>query len=358
MLSDLPAPLPEYFLIGFDLQKFEAEGIPRHFLDPDAPEGEIIGYPVYLDGSLQSSGWWYYYLAALAYKVPEGTWGLLVLGLVVLAISPRSRATWADELAVGIVPLTVLVVMSFGTDINLGLRYILPAFPYLFIATGKVAPWVAGLVPPIRRQVAIVGVAGCLGANVLAVALIHPHYLAYFNWASGGAAHGSEHLIDSNLDWGQDLVNLRDWLRENAPGERVGLAYFGQINPNLLKLRELAYDMPGEGFDWFLAPALPGTIRPMNPSWPVDGSPARLEPGLYAVSASFVRGLPYSIYDSSMRIPNLYPAWDTRNTGSSRPAFGYFSQLEPIAKVGDSIFLYRVTPDVANRIAPLWDSAR
>ena len=85
-------------------------------------------------------------------------------------------------------------------------------------------------------------------------ASIHPHYLAYFNWVSGGPDRGSEHLIDSNLDWGQDLVTLDRWLRANHPGRRVGLAYFGQINPSLLAA-------PGGGVRLVPAPGPAGDDR-------------------------------------------------------------------------------------------------
>jgi hypothetical protein len=345
-LGLLPAPLPAPFLEGFDLQKLDAEGIPARWIDPSAPAEAVVGYPVYLDGEMRSSGWWYYYLAALAYKVPEGTWALGILSLGVGIGSRRARASWADELAVAAVPVAVLLAMSFGTNINLGLRYILPAFPYAFVAMGKLAPWALGLAGRLRA-VALGGIAVGLMETVAATMLVHPSYLAYFNWASGGPDRGSEHLIDSNLDWGQDLVTLRDWLKVHAPGERVGLAYFGQINPNLLRLRN-------EGFDWFLPPPLPGTIRPLSNPALLDGPPPRLEPGLYAVSASFVRGLPYAIYDPSMRVPNLYPGWDSRGTRTDVPAFGYFARLRPEEQVGHSIFVYRVTPEQAAELARLW----
>ncbi|HEX8203894.1 MAG TPA: hypothetical protein VF590_25690, partial [Isosphaeraceae bacterium] len=153
-----------------------------------------------------------------------------------------------------------------------------------------------------------------------------------------------EHLIDSNLDWGQDLVRLRDWLHEHAPGEPVGLAYFGQVNPNLLRVR-------GEGFAWFLPPAEPGTLEPMRPD--LDGPAPRLEPGrLYAVSASLVRGLPWRLYDSSPRVPYLYPAWKAeRDWHHGRDAFGYFRALTPIARVGHSIFIYRPDARDVARVA-------
>lgn len=343
-LGAMPAPLPEQFLIGFDLQKLDAEGVPLKFFDPTASDDEWTGYPVYLDGEIRQRGWWYYYLAAAAFKIPEGTWVIGVWALGLTVASRRARALWPDELSVLVVPLVVLLVMSFGTDINLGLRYILPAFPYIFIASGKVAPWVAGLGRR-PRTIAAGVVSVCLAGNLASVAMIRPHYLAYFNTVSGGPGRGSEHLIDSNLDWGQDLVNLRDWIRENAPGERVGLAYFGQVNPNVMRLRR-------EGFDWFVPPVLHGTIRKtIDTLRLLDGPAPRLEPGLYAVSASYLRGLPYTFYDSSLQVPSLYPAWDSRNAGASgRQAFTYFQALEPEAHVGHSILIYRVTPEQAAQL--------
>ena len=61
-------------------------------------------------------------------------------------------------------------------------------------------------------------------------------------------------MIDSNLDWGQDLVALQKWWKKTIPGEPIGLAYFGQINPSIFKLR-------GDSFDWFLPPVKPGAAR-------------------------------------------------------------------------------------------------
>jgi hypothetical protein len=342
-MERLPVPLPVHYVEGFDDQKMEAEGIPLKFLRPElvGPKGEEVqGYPVYLDGVLSPRSWWYYYLFAMAYKVPEGTWLLVAASLVVLVASPRSRATWFDEAFLMAMPLVVLVVMSFFTNINLGLRYVLPIFPFVFISTGKLAPWAVGIGPRVRRRLAcgLIGVG--LAANVAATLSIAPHYLAYFNAVSGGPARGSEHLIDSNLDWGQDLLALKRWLNAHARDERVGLAYFGQINPSLFELRH-------EGaIDWYLPPPLPGTMIDRLP--PLDRSgrrPPRPLPGLYAVSASLMRGLPWRVYDNAR--------WAPYAAGMN--AFAYFQHLTPIAEVGHSIFVYRVGAEDAARLAPLWD---
>jgi hypothetical protein len=344
-LGSLPCPLPRHYLLGFDDQKLEAEGIPRKFLDPSltGPEGEeILGYPVYLDGVLRQESWWDYYLRALAYKVPEGTIVLVWLSLAVLVASPRSRAPWFDELMVLTVPVVVLVVMSVFTNINLGLRYVLPIFPYLFIATGKLVPWAAGLSQAAARRGASVVVGLAIFGTVAAVVSIHPHYLAYFNWTSGGPARGSEHLIDSNLDWGQDLVGLRRWVQEHAEGEKVGLAYFGQINPRIFAARR-----EGE-FPWFLPPARPGMMPPLPPSDRLGPRMVRPEPGLYAVSASLLRGLPWRVYDN-----DAY-RWSPWEAGAH--AFSYFQELKPIGTIGDSIFLYRLSDADAVRLARHWPS--
>jgi len=337
LLAGVPSPLPRHYLLGFDAQKIEAEAIPKRWKDPQAAEYETIGYPVYLDGQLRETGWWYYYFLALAYKVPEGTIALVLLSVAVCLCSRRARLPCGDEVCLWAVPIVVLAVMSFGTDIDLGLRYVLPIFPYIFISAGRVVLWSAGMASKGKRLVARCVVGSCLCATVLATLTIHPHYLAYFNWASGGAENGSEHLIDSNLDWGQDLVNLKRWIKEDPRREPIGIAYFGQINPNVFALRQ-------EGLNWFLPPSLPGTMQQPVLGRHRAGPP---EPGLYAVSASLVRGLPWRVYDSSRWAP--YEA--------KRDAFGYFRELTPISKIGIgySIFIYRVTSADTARLARYWD---
>jgi len=343
ILENLPVPLPRHYVLGFDEQKIETEGVPRYFFDSTLPQDDSVksGYSVYLNGDLRRSGWWYFYLATLAYKVPEGTWLLVGLGALLLATTRRPLAAWGDEFAVLALPVGVLAAMSFLTDICLGLRYILPVFPFAFVATGKVAPWALGLAKTPKRW-ATGFVVAALGSNIVAAALIHPHYLAYFNQVSGGPDRGSEHLIDSNLDWGQDLVTLGRWLRANHPDRRVGLAYFGQINPSLLKLSG-----DQAGFDWFLPPAL-GTVRPMSTNSSMMIGPARrLTPGLYAVSASIVRGLPWRFYDSvSLVAPEL--AWQAA-WAADENVFAYFADFKPIAKIGHSIFVYEVTNEDCDR---------
>ena len=358
-LARLPVPLPEHYLLGFDEQKVEADGIPNRLIRAEAAlragdaelarkeaaslDPGVAGYTVYLNGVMRNSGWWYYYLFTLLYKVPEGTWLLVLLSLGRLLFHRRTAEAWADEICLWTVPVVVLFTMSFLTDINIGLRYVLSIAPYVFIATGKVVPWMEGR-SGLRRQIRRCFVVASMGLTIAAAISIHPHYLAYFNWASGGPDREPARLIDSNLDWGQDLVGLREWCRKNIPDQPIGLAYFGQINPSMFTLR-------GDRFDWFLPPVAPGSTAPMprRPGLPpprMIGPASRLTPGYYAVSATLLYGLRWRLYDPSSALPDAWaPAWN-----AERDAFSYFQIFKPLDWIGHSIYIYKITQEEAEGV--------
>ena len=356
-LAQLRCPLPEHYVRGFDEQKIEAEGIPERFVnirpedvDRILRQGEttdqaVSGYPVYLNGQHRRSGWWYYYICTLLYKVPEGTWLLVLLSLAAGVATIRSRPALAQELAVWTIPCVLLFSMSFLTDINLGLRYVLGIFPFVFIATGKVVPWIVNM-RAVGKALAATVAAGALALSIAATISIHPHHLAYFNWVSGGTERVPPRLIDSNLDWGQDLVGLQKWWKKKAiPDERIGLVYFGQINPSLFALR-------GEPFAWFLPPIRAGLaelmarkLRPM-----LEGPAPKLTPGYYAVSKTVLFGLPWRYYDpvSLDKVPPEVSRhmWNVRVPG----AFNYFRLLRVEHTIGHSINIYKVSAADAARI--------
>ncbi len=363
----LPVPLPRHYLEGFDEQKIETEGIPsryfaaveaaRSFPDPrrkaavidqlrrtpESDREDRQAYLVYLDGELRRTGWKSYYLLALVYKIPEGTWLLLTLSLVPLVLMRRTRSGWFDELALLVMPALILLSMTLLTDINLGLRYVLGILPYVFISIGKVVPWCRAMREPWRRVAGGVA-AGSLALTFAASMWIHPHYLAYFNWASGGPDREPPHLIDSNLDWGQDLVELQRWWKKTIPDQPIGLAYFGQINPSIFAIR-------GEPFRWFLPPGLPGTVDPMfpPPSPRLIGPARRLTPGYYAVSASLLYGLRWGLYDPAppLTVPEAtQPVWNYHPGPGGTYPLEYFLRFQPIMPpIGHSIYVYHLSEE-------------
>src|SRR5688572_26503678 len=88
--------------------------------------------------------------------------------------------------------------------------------------------------------------------HVVEAVRISPNFLAYFNALAGGPDEGYKHLVDSSLDWGQDLPGLKEWLdREGlqGPGEPpVYLSYFGSSHPEYYRIK--AIDLPGFPDRW------------------------------------------------------------------------------------------------------------
>jgi hypothetical protein len=98
-----------------------------------------------------------------------------------------------------------------ATAMPYGVRYILPVYPLLFVYASGVmsSPWLG------RKwlKACVVGLAALAATTSLKA---YPHYLPYFNLLAGGPENGIEWLDDSNIDWGQDLPLLREYVEERG----------------------------------------------------------------------------------------------------------------------------------------------
>ena len=199
-----PVPLPREFVRGFDEQKREAD----------------LGYPAYLLGEQYRGRRWLYYPVAVAVKTPAATLIIIAVAVATLLARPPARddPQWmlvaaAATFAIGFVVLA---------PINIGVRYLLPIFPIAFVLAG--AAWTGR-----RRKPAVALLAGIAMIESLPAA---PRFIPFFNVIAGGPINGQSILNDSNVDWGQALIDLRRWMRDNQV-DRVQLAYFGRIDPQI-----------------------------------------------------------------------------------------------------------------------------
>ncbi|WP_437229773.1 ArnT family glycosyltransferase [Planctomicrobium sp. SH661] len=278
----LPVPFPQDYVLGIDEQRLVMAG----------------QHPVYLDGDWSLTGFRTYFLKALLYKLPH-VFQLLVILAAYLLVRRRGDIPQPWRKATTLLcPVVLLIVITSYESLQLGLRYILPVLPLLMIFAGSSAH-LFRFESSGRRRLAIASVTILCGLSLR----FHPSHLTYFNEGAGGPVGGRHHLIDSNLDWGQDLNALSEYLKEQGI-DSLGLAYFGMVPPKAMGIH---YELP--------------------PSW-------EPKPGLYAVSVNFVMGRPHGI---------------TLEDGAFRAAdfqeFGYFRFFTPMKSFGGSIDLYDIETD-------------
>lgn len=300
-LGTLPVPVPANYLLGMDVQRYDFE---RNFLS-------------YLRGEHKQGGWWYYYLYAMGVKMPVGVLLLIAMRIlfIVFGIGKRVvtayteiRSTGAinqvtsarltgsssivktypmliDEIVLILPAIVVQILVSSQTGINHGLRYALPAFPFIYIWISKVpatklstqleheltfsACWVFltnGLILSRMRSL-ILSRRFCVIfltlISVISSLAVFPHSLSYFN-EFVGPENGPEHLLDENIDWGQDLLELKHWCDLHPESRPLYMLYYGFVKRNVAGIQ----------------------FKPISPTGGSSNSKKifSLKPGWYAVS--------------------------------------------------------------------------
>jgi hypothetical protein len=260
-------------------------------------------FPAYLFGEVRQGGFWYYFLVTLLLKTPLALLIAMGGGVAWLATRWRSMPVAGAFL---VVPVVVYFVLISASGFNMGHRHLLVVVPFLLVAAGAVVPWAA------RRGLWAKATVALLSLWYLASSLsAFPHYIPYFNELAGGPIGGARYLADSNLDWGQDLKGLKRYM-ERQGIERVWLSYFGTANPDY---HGIAYEpLPGSVFPArrAIAASLLATDRMPKVS------------GTIAISMTNLQG----VY-----LPFI---------GVNRDYFAPYRDVAPIARIGDSILVYRV----------------
>lgn len=213
--------LPERFSVPLPRGFVEQVDLNIHNLQH--PENR--GFKFYLMGKTSTRGWKHYFLIAWLMKEPLPVILLFAAGLGIVFW----RRQWPRLVLLSPMILFFLV-FSLLLRIDTGFRYLLPglAFQALF----------SGIAVAQHRKTRLAAAVLCVWLAVCA-ARIHPNHLAYFNEFAGGPKNGHKYLIDSNLDWGQNLPALRDYMKRNNIS-RVLLANFGYVDPGLYGVAQYA----------------------------------------------------------------------------------------------------------------------
>ena len=151
-------------------------------------------------GQFSQFGWWYFFPFIILMKTPLGFVAALLSALVVW-LTRAQRTAW--PVAPILLPAGAFLGVAMIGNLSLGVRHVLPILPFLYLF----AVWQLVRI----RLVPALLVMMCVAA--VETAVIHPDYLAFFNVASGGPARAERITLDSDLDWGQDVYRLAQYLR-------------------------------------------------------------------------------------------------------------------------------------------------
>jgi len=256
------------------------------------------GQAAFFLGEHSYQGWWDFYLVAFLLKTPLASLVLIALSLIGYRVGARLKARDALFL---LLPVIFVLAATSQAKVNIGLRHVLAIYPFLFVLAARLAT-----IRSSRRALAPSLIALALILTAASSLRVAPHQLAYFNEAVGGPGEGYRYLADANLDWGQDLKNLKAYMdKENLP--IIYLSYFGSAPPSYYGIR---YQY------------VPGTW-PLE--WPpsADRVPDSAPRKILAISATNLQDV-------------FHP---------EAPLFAWLRQRTPIAKIGYSIFVYDLSGD-------------
>ncbi len=167
------------------------------------------GNDAFLMGNYSTKGWWYYFPAVFLIKSPIPLLLLTVAAVLFYKKIPIEvkKNNWYLFLPIAYWWL----FMMFINHVNIGIRYLLPVYSLMFLIVAQV------FTIPVRKHKLAKKVVSCLLVlwYISISFFAFPHYFSYFNEIIGGPKFGYYYVIDSNIDWGQDLLRLKHYVEKN-----------------------------------------------------------------------------------------------------------------------------------------------
>ena len=216
ILMWLPPLLPRYFIYGIDM------------VVQDSRDGR----PAFLLGAVSDNGWWYYFPVAFTLKTTIPFLVTSVCGLFAAVFSLVRRKRFV--LLYAILPAVLYLALTMTSHLNIGIRHLLPMFPFVAILG-------AGLISAVlqyvvvasglkhARLLAVVIALLTLGPSLLIAISTFPNYLTYFSPLASGVARGWQNLSDSNVETGQEVKPLAAYLKAHGESRVTGIMVGGEF---------------------------------------------------------------------------------------------------------------------------------
>jgi len=204
-----------------------------------ATQRTAFGNTVYFMDMISTSGWWYYFPIVYFLKVPLAfhILTLIALGFLLFSIekpfwveTKKMKEEWIlkhfTEFSM-LVFLVIYWVTSISGKLNIGIRHILPVFPFTYILVSLGLNFGLNKIKTSKFKRAGVYLTIILVIFYISSSLnSYPYFLSYFNEIAGGSENGYKFVVDSNYDWGQDLKRLKKFVEEKKIA-KIKVDYFG-----------------------------------------------------------------------------------------------------------------------------------
>ncbi len=287
------------------------------------------GNTTYFLGEVSRFGWRNYFPIVYFIKEPLAWWGLVLVAIFTVigqltrggvGTFHRLSADWQTssrdyflknhftEFAM-ILWIFIYWYISINSTLNIGVRHLLPTYPFaILLVSGQLSRILAHLKKTSARSLVFVPsflIFSLLAWYVVENIRTYPFYLTYFNQTVGGPSGGHNYVVDSNLDWGQDLKRFSQWVeKNNLP--KIELDYFGWAEPSyyLGNTYEKLSSQKYKSAEDFRA-------RNQTDGW-------------LAVSATFLEG--------SQGPPDQFKPVN----------YLWLKSYQPVTTIGHSIFIYRI----------------
>ncbi len=286
----------------------------------------VGGNTTYFLGDVARNAWWYYFPVVYLIKEPLAGHLLTLAALVILFGYVRKKGygaqTRKDMLRDHFVEFTAIALIlyywfiSMISNLNIGIRHIIPTLPFIFLLVAHIILTYLGRRPPFGldlsmnalKRIASFYVVKAWHYAALFIIMLwyvistithYPYFTSYFNELIGGPSNGYRYVADSNLDWGQDMKRLAQFVKDNNI-DKIRVAYFGGGSPD--------YYLKDNYIHW----------------WSSRGA----EPGWYAISATFLDeafGKPVGNY-----------------ARTEQDSYLWLRDKTPITVIGNSIFVYHL----------------
>jgi len=297
-----------------------------------------FGNTTYFLGEVSNLGWKNYFPVVYSIKEPL-TFHILTLIVLLYAVYSIKKPFWREtgirtenwiknhfpEFAM-LTFIGVYWMTSLISNLNIGVRHLLPVFPFTFILVSLgTVKWIEGIKKLPLKKMTTSFVSVLLGWYIISSLSCFPYFLAYSNELTGGPDKTYIYTVDSNLDWGQDLKRLKNWINEynrcaftKCPEECIGNSV------------PIEYGQPIDKIyvDYFGGGDAKYYLKEKYAPWWGQRNEKEFPKGNYlAISATFLQG----------------------GRGEPAPGFnqpyGYYRWLDkyqPITKIGYSIFVYYI----------------